>query len=182
MAKKQNITLKDKTFELSISEKEILKAVNSCAERISTDYADKNPVFLIVLNGAFVFAADLIRKVSFPCQITFTKIASYQGTTSTGKITEELPVDSNLIKGRHIIIVEDIIETGYSITYLKERLKEYNPESIEICALFHKPEKCEKPDLVIKYIGMTLPDAFIVGYGLDYDSLGRNLKDIYSLI
>jgi len=178
----KRVTLIDKTFELSISEKEILQAVNSCAENISSDYAGKNPVFIVVLNGAFIFAADLIRKISFPCQTAFTKLTSYIGTTTTEKIEELLPIDESIIKGRHIIIVEDIIETGYSMSYLQKRLQEYNPDSIEICTLFHKPEKCRVPDLNIKYVGMKLPEAFIVGYGLDYNSLGRNLKDIYSLV
>ena len=178
---KQRVTLEDKTFELKILEEEILEAVNKCAEKISIDYSDKNPIFVIVLNGGFLFGADLIRRIKCPCQIAFTKISSYEGTTTTNEIKEQLPVTED-ISGRHVIIVEDIVETGYSMDYLKKRLESYGPASVEICALSFKPEKCKYPDLKIKYVGMRLPEAFIVGYGLDYNSLGRNLKDIYSLV
>ena len=177
----KRVTLGDKTFELSIPESEILKAIKKCADRISVDYADKNPMFIIVLNGAFIFAADLLRKISIPCQIAFTKISSYQGTASTENVTEHLPVTEDL-SGRHIVIIEDIVESGYSMQYLTQRLKEGNPASIEISALFHKPQSNKVPGLTVKYAGMILPDAFIVGYGLDYNDMGRSLKDIYSLV
>ena len=178
---KQRVTIEDKTFELSIPEEKILEAVDRCAKAISADYSDKNPIFVIVLNGAFMFGADLVKRVNVPCQIAFTKISSYEGTSTTSIIKEQLPVSEN-IRGRHVVIVEDIVETGYSMGYLKERLESFEPASVEICALSFKPEKCRIPDLKIKYVGMQLPEAFIVGYGLDYNSKGRNLKDIYSLI
>lgn len=178
---KQRVTIEDKTFELSISEKEILEAVDRCAKAISADYADKTPIFVIVLNGAFMFGSDLVKRVNIPCQIAFTKISSYEGTSTTCVIKEQLPVTED-IRGRHIIIVEDIVDTGYSMAYLKERLESFKPASVEICTLSFKPEKCRVPDLNIKYVGMQLPEVFIVGYGLDYNSKGRNLKDIYSLI
>lgn len=177
----KRITLGDKTFELSITEKEIHEAVDRCAESISADYADKNPIFVIVLNGAFLFASDLVRRVTCPCQIAFTKISSYQGTTSTYSVKEQLPVTED-VKGRHVIIVEDIVETGYSMNFLVQRLQSFRPASVEICALSFKPDKCRIPELNIKYVGMKLPEAFIVGYGLDYNSMGRHLKDIYSLV
>ena len=180
MAQKR-IKIKDKTFELTIPEASILAAVKTVAKAIEDDYADKNPVFVIVLNGAFVFAGDLIRMIDIPCQITFTKLSSYDGTSSTERIAEQLPVTDDL-DGRHVIIIEDIVETGYSMQFLLNRIQEQHPASVEICALSHKPEKCKVDGLQVKYVGMTLPEAFIVGYGLDYDQQGRELRDIYSLV
>lgn len=177
----KRITIKDKTFEISIPEQQILDAVNNVATKIKEDYSEKNPIFVVVLNGAFVFASDLLRQMDFPCQFTFTKLSSYQGIASTGKIIEQLPVTDD-ITDRHVIIVEDIVETGFSMQFLTERLMERHPASVEICALSHKPEKCKVPGLTVKYVGMTLPEAFIVGYGLDYDGEGRQLRDIYSLM
>lgn len=177
----KTIQLKDKTFEVTIPEEEILASVRKLADRLREDYADKNPVFIVVLSGAFVFASDVLREVDFPCQIAFTKLASYSGTESTGKIIEQLPVTEN-ITDRHVIILEDIVETGYSMQFLLERLAEHKPASVEVCALSAKPEKCKVPGLKVKYVGMNLPEAFIVGYGLDYDGLGRQLRDIYSLV
>ena len=175
------VTIDDKTFELTIPEKTILEAVDKCAQEINTDYSGKNPLFVIVLGGAFIFGADLVRRINTPCQISFVKIASYEGLSTTNVIKEQLPVNES-IKGRHVIIVEDIVETGQSMEFLKKRLESFEPASVEICALSFKPEKCKVPDLKIKYVGMQLPEAFIVGYGLDYNLSGRNLKDIYSLV
>lgn len=176
----KRVVLLDKTFKLTIPESEILSKVEAVAARLREDYADKNPVLVIVLSGAFVFASDLVRVLDIPCQLAFTKLKSYDGTSSTGKIVEQLPVTEN-IEGRHVIVVEDIVETGYSMQFLLESLNKHNPASVEICALSAKPEKCQVPGLTVKYVGMTLPEAFIVGYGLDYDGTGRELRDIYSL-
>lgn len=177
----KRVLLLDKTFKLTIPESEILSKVEAVAARLREDYADKNPVLVIVLSGAFVFASDLVRVLDIPCQLAFTKLKSYDGTSSTGKIVEQLPVTEN-IEGRHVIVVEDIVETGYSMQFLLESLNKHNPASVEICALSAKPEKCKVPGLTVKYVGMTLPEAFIVGYGLDYDGTGRELRDIYSLV
>ena len=177
----KQIMLKDKTFSLAITESEIMAAVKRVADELTRDYSDCRPVFVVVLNGAFMFAADLFRQLPFAYQIAFTKLSSYQGTASTGTIIEQLPVHED-ITGRHVVIVEDIVETGYSMQFLKDRLMERHPASIEICALSHKPEKCKVPGLQVKYVGMQLPEAFIVGYGLDYDELGRELRDIYALV
>lgn len=165
---------------MSIPEKTILEAVDCLAKQLHDDYADKNPVFVVVLSGAFVFAADVIRAIDFPCQIAFTKLASYSGTESTGMIAEQLAVTEE-VAGRHVVIIEDIVETGYSMKFLTDRLKEYKPASVEICAFSTKPERCKVEGLNVKYVGMKLPEAFIVGYGLDYDGMGRELRDIYSL-
>lgn len=177
----KRITLGDKTFEVSIPESRIQSAVDAVVEQLEKDYAGKNPIFVVVLNGAFVFASDIFRKIHIPCQISFTKLASYDGTASTGRITEQLAVTED-IHDRHVVIIEDIVETGYSMQYLVENLKNRRPASLEICAFSHKPEKCLVEGLQVKYVGMTLPEAFIVGYGLDYNQMGRELRDIYSLV
>lgn len=177
----KRIKIEDKTFEVSIPESTIQEAVKGVVEQLARDYSDKNPMFIVVLNGAFVFAADIFRQVTFPCQMAFTKLASYAGTLSTGTIAEQLPVSED-ITGRHVVIIEDIVETGYSMQFLIEQLEMKHPASIEICAFSHKPEKCKVEGLSVKYVGMTLPEAFIVGYGLDYNQQGRQLRDIYSLI
>lgn len=177
----KTIRLKDKTFEVTIPEAQILESIGNLVSRIREDYSDKNPIFVVVLSGAFVFASDVLRMIDFPCQIAFTKLASYSGIASTGKIIEQLPVTEN-VTDRHVVILEDIVETGYSMQFLLESLAQHNPASVEICALSVKPEKCKVPGLTVKYVGMNLPEAFIVGYGLDYDGLGRQLRDIYSLV
>lgn len=174
------VTIHDKTFEISIPEADILKRVKAVAERINEDYAGKNPLFLAVLNGAFVFAADLMREISIPSEISFVKLASYQGTTSTGTIKEVIGINEDL-SGRHVVIVEDIVDTGLTMKRMTESLGTRHPASISICALLVKPEKLQVP-LDIKYCALQIPNDFIVGYGLDYDQQGRNLRDIYSLV
>lgn len=174
------VTIKDKTFETSIPEAEIQKRVKAVAERLNHDMAGKNPLFLAVLNGAFIFAADLMREITIPCEISFVKLASYQGTTSTGKVTEVLGVNEDLTD-RHIVIVEDIVDTGLTMKRMIESLGTRHPASVEVCALLVKPEKLQV-ELDIKYAAMEIPNDFIVGYGLDYDQQGRNLRDIYTLI
>ena len=170
----------DKTFRTSIPEREILQRVKAVAERINNDLADKNPLFLAVLNGSFIFAADLMREITIPCEISFVKLASYSGTTSTGKITEVIGINTDLAD-RHIIIVEDIIDTGRTLHNMIENLSTRNPASIHICALLVKPEKLEVP-LNIEYAALEIPNDFIVGYGLDYNQQGRNLRDIYTIV
>lgn len=178
----KRITIHDKTFELSIPESEIQAAVKNVADKIKADYAGKHPLFVVVLNGAFVFGADLFAQMEeLPCQVAFSKIKSYNGTSSTGTIAEQLAITEE-VSGRHVVIVEDIVETGYSMQYLLERINSYHPASVEICAFSHKPEQCKVPGLKVKYVGMKLPEAFIVGYGLDYNQSGRQLRDIYSLV
>lgn len=181
MANKR-ITIHDKTFEITIPEATIQEAVKSVAASLKTDYADKNPVFVVVLNGAFMFAADLFRMTDYQCTITFAKVSSYDGTSSCGTISEQLPV-SEAVAGRHVVIVEDIIERGYTMEYIVNRVLSLQPASVAICALSFKPEKLEVPRIKdrIRYTGMELPEAFIVGYGLDYNQCGRHLRDIYSL-
>lgn len=174
------VTIKDKTFETSIPESEILQRVKAVAARINKDMEGKNPLFLAVLNGAFVFAADLMREITIPCEISFVKLASYQGTTSTGKVTEVIGINEDLA-GRDIIIVEDIVDTGLTMKRMVETLGTRKPASIHICALLVKPDKLQV-NLNIEYAAMEIPNDFIVGYGLDYDQQGRNLRDIYTLV
>lgn len=174
------VQLKDKTFRTSIPESVILERVKAVAARINEDMAGKNPIFLAVLNGAFVFAADLIREITIPSQISFVKLASYEGTVSTGKIHEVIGINEDLA-GRHIIIVEDIVDTGMTMKRMIEQLGTRSPASISICTLLFKLEKLQV-DLDIKYVAMEIPNDFIVGYGLDYDQEGRGLRDIYTIV
>ena len=171
---------KDKTFKTSIAEAEIKERVKALAQQISKDMEGKTPLFLGVLNGAFIFAADLMREMTIPCEISFVKLASYQGTTSTGKIQEVLGINENL-SGRHVIIVEDIVESGQTMKRMIESLGTRNPASVHICTLFFKPDKLQE-DLTLDYVAFRIPDDFIVGYGLDYDHQGRELKDIYTIV
>lgn len=174
------VTIKGKTFRPSIPESEILQRVKAVAARINHDMAGKNPLFLAVLNGSFIFAADLMREITIPSEISFVKLASYAGTTSTGKITEVIGINEDL-SGRHIVIVEDIVDTGRTMQRMIETLGTRNPASVHICALLVKPEKLEVP-LNIEYSALEIPNDFIVGYGLDYDQQGRNLRDIYTIV
>ncbi|MBR0165512.1 MAG: hypoxanthine phosphoribosyltransferase [Prevotella sp.] len=173
------VRVKDKTFRKSIPESEIKARVKAVAQQISKDLEGKNPLFLGVLNGSFIFAADLMREMTIPCEISFVKLASYQGTTSTGKVKEVIGINEDL-SGRTIVIVEDIVESGRTMKRMIESLGTRNPESVHICALFFKPDKL-KEDLTIDYVAFRIPDDFIVGYGLDYDQQGRELKDVYTI-
>ena len=174
------VKIKDKTFRTSIPEKEIKERIQAVADRINHDMADKNPLFLAVLNGAFVFAADLMRMITIPCEISFVKLASYQGTTSTGKITEVMGINEDLTD-RTVVIIEDIVDTGLTMKRMIESLGTRHPASVHICSLLVKPEKLQVV-LNIEYAVMEIPNDFIVGYGLDYDQQGRNLPDIYTLV
>ena len=174
------VKIKDKTFKTSIPEAEILKKVQVVADRINKDMEDKNPVFLAVLNGSFIFAADLMRMITIPSEISFVKYASYSGTSSTGNLKELVGLNQDL-EGRHIVIVEDIIDSGFTMQHMVEDLKSKNPASIHICSLLVKPGNLQV-NLDIEYPVMEIPNDFIVGYGLDYDQQGRNLRDIYTIV
>ena len=174
------IKIKDKTFKTSITEAEIKERVKALAQQISKDMEGKVPLFLGVLNGAFIFAADLMRELTIPSEISFVKLASYQGTTSTGKINEVLGINEDL-SGRTVIIVEDIVESGLTMKRMIESIGTRNPASVHICTLFLKPDKL-KENLKIDYVAFRIPDDFIIGYGLDYDHLGRELREIYTIV
>lgn len=174
------VKIKDKSFEISMSEAEIKQRVKEGARQISHDMEDKNPLLLGVLNGAFIFAADLIREMTIPCEISFVKLASYQGTVSTGKIKEVIGINEDLT-GRTVIIVEDIVESGLTVKQMMEQIGTRNPASVHVCTLFFKPEKL-KENLKLDYVAFSIPNDFILGYGLDYDQQGRGLKDLYTLV
>ena len=176
----KTVKIKDKEFVPMISEEEIKRRVKELAAQISKDMAGKNPLLLAVLNGSFVFAADLMRHITIPCEISFVKLASYEGTVSTGKVVEVMGLNED-ITGRDVIIVEDIVDTGKTMERMLDTLGTRNPNSLHICTLLLKPEKLKIP-LNIEYAAMEIPNDFIVGYGLDYDQEGRNLRDIYTLV
>mgnify|MGYP003302231429 CR=1 FL=1 len=176
----KTVTLKDKTFGISIPETKLYEAIDRIAEKMNTDLEGKNPLFLIVLNGAFMFMSELMQKINFPCELSFVKLASYVGTSSTGKVQELIGLRNN-VEGRHLIIVEDVVDTGESMEHLLDVLKEHKPASVSIATLLFKPTKFTK-NYEVKYRAMDIPDDFIVGFGLDYDDIGRNLKDIYTIV
>ena len=174
-----SITVRDRHFRISIPDEQIAQRVNAVAATISKDLEGEKPLFLAVLNGSFVFAADLLRGMTVPCEISFVKLASYQGTMSTGNVKEVLGINEDL-SGRHVIIVEDIVETGTTMKRMIESLGTRNPASVEICTLLFKPERL-KEELDIRYVAFEIPNDFIIGYGLDYDQQARGLRDIYVL-
>jgi hypoxanthine phosphoribosyltransferase len=171
------IQLHDLQFKPYISREEIAQVVQTMGVQMSLDLRNRNPLFVGILNGSFVFMADLLRQISTPCECTFIKLASYTGTASTGKITELLSLDRS-ISGRTVVIVEDIIDTGTTIHHLLPLLQKQTPEEVLVCTFLLKPKALEH-DLDIRYAGLKVPNDFLVGYGLDYDGLGRNLPDIY---
>ncbi|MCQ2216063.1 MAG: hypoxanthine phosphoribosyltransferase [Bacteroidales bacterium] len=170
----------DKEFETSIPESTILKNIEAVADKMNKELADKNPLMVCVLNGAFMFAADLMKNLSFPCQISFVKVASYSGTTSTGTIKHLIGLNEE-IAGRTVVLIEDIVDTGVTIKGLKEQVLGMGAKEVKIATLLFKPESCIK-EINPEYVGMSIPNDFIIGYGLDYDGYGRNLRDIYSIV
>lgn len=174
-----NVVLHGHTFKVKISAAEIQKAVTDVARQLNTDLKGKNPLFLAVLNGSFIFAADLMKKVTVESEISFVKLASYQGTKSTGKIKKLIGIDEDL-KGRTVVILEDIVDSGETIANVLEQLKDLGAAEIKIATLLFKPDAYTK-DAHIDYVAIVVPNDFLVGYGLDYNGLGRNLNDIYVL-
>ncbi len=174
------IHILDKDFSISITEETIQTRVRRVADKINRDYKGKSPVFVCILNGAFMFAADLVRYLDIQPSVTFARFSSYQGTETTGMVRELLGVTEDL-KGKDVVIVEDIVDTGITMKALLPIIKEKGAETVEIACFLRKPGKL-KVDLDIKYCAMDIPDDFIVGYGLDYDSYGRNYRDIYTVI
>ena len=172
------IQLHDRKFRIMIPAEKIDEAVTAVAERINRDYADKEtPLFVGVLNGSFMFMSDLIKKIEFQNELSFVKLASYEGTSSTGQVKSLLGLNGS-IAGRHVIVVEDIVDTGESIEHMLRDLEARRPASVAVCTLFFKPASYRK-SYPIQYRAMEIGNEFIVGYGLDYDQLGRSLKDIY---
>ncbi len=173
------ITLHDKSFDSYLSEEEIQKKVQEIAGRLNKDYEGKRPLFIAILNGSFIFAADIFRQLSIESEICFIKLASYKGMKSSGSVITAIGLDVDLF-GRDVVILEDIVDTGKTLHQFLPKLEHQQPRSLKIATLLHKPEATQFP-LTIDYLGFSIPNKFVVGYGLDYDGLGRNLKEILQL-
>ncbi|HMK05034.1 MAG TPA: hypoxanthine phosphoribosyltransferase [Ferruginibacter sp.] len=174
------IQVLDKKFQPYIKAEEIHEQVGKLADQINSEYAGKRPLFIAILNGSFMFAADLFKELNMEAEICFIKLASYKGTKSTGNVITSIGLDESL-KDRHVIIVEDIVDTGKTLHEFLPQLMNQQPASLKIAALLHKPDALMYP-LKIDYPGFSVPNKFLLGYGLDYDGLGRNLKEIYQLV
>jgi hypoxanthine phosphoribosyltransferase len=170
----------DKTFRPYISASEIDAAVRKLAADLDRDYAGNQPLFISILSGSFMFAADLFKHITIPAEICFIKLASYKGTRSTGNVITSIGLDVD-VHERDVVIIEDIIDTGKTLHAFLPQLQHQNPRSLRICALLHKPESMQYP-VNIDYLGFAIPEKFVVGYGLDYDGLGRNLPEIYQVV
>lgn len=175
----QLITIKDKQFKPYIKQEEIATTVKRLGALINTELRNEFPVFLVVLNGSFMFAADLLREVTIACEISFIKVASYHGTSSSGDVTELIGLTHDL-QERTVVVIEDIVDSGITIENLILKLKEKGVKKTKITTLLFKPEAYKKP-YPIDYVGFNIPNDFVIGYGLDYDGLGRNLKEIHVL-
>jgi len=175
-----NIKILDKEFSIFISAAEIESAVDKVAQRINTDMEGKNPLFLVILNGAFMFAADLFKKITIPCEMSFVKLSSYSGTSSTQNVKKLIGLNEEL-RGRSVIIVEDIIDTGFTMEKLIADINKLQPEEVRLATCLFKPNAFQK-EFPIDYVGIEIPDDFIVGYGLDYDGYGRNYPEIYKIV
>lgn len=169
----------DKTFVPFITAEEIKKEVSSLAKNLNEEYTGKDVIFIAILNGAFMFASDLFKEITLPSTISFIKVSSYQGMNSTGRVDEIIGLTAN-IKNKHVIIIEDIVDTGITIEKVKTLLTSDKPASIEVCTFLFKPDAFQEKEIP-KFIGFSIPNKFVVGYGLDYDELGRNLGEIYQL-
>ena len=178
--KKDLITVKDKQFEPFISEERIQTEVSRIAQQMNNELAEKDPIFLGILNGAFMFASDLYKQITFPCQITFLKLTSYSGTKSTGTVKQLIGINFDL-KDRVVVVLEDIVDTGITLETIIRQLSGYEPTEIRVATFLHKPEATIR-DVKLDYVGLEIPNDFILGYGLDYEGYGRNFKEIYQLV
>lgn len=174
------VKLHDLEFEPFLSEAEVGAAVDRLAAELQAKYADKRPLFVGVLNGAFFFAAELMKRLDIECEITFVKVASYLGTSTTGRVTDLIGLNERL-EGRHVVVVEDIVDTGNTVKHILEALKDHHPASVSIATLLFKPEAYEQ-EIPIEHVAVSIPNAFVVGSGLDHDGLGRNLPGIYRIL
>lgn len=171
------VKLHDLEFEPYISEEEIMQVIEGISEKINQDFANEKPVFLGVLNGSFMFASEIIKRFQGDCEISFVKMGSYEGTETTGNVKTLLGLNQNL-KGRQVVLLEDIVDTGNTLVEIDKLLKEAEVKDYKVVTLFYKPEAYKK-DIPVQYKGMEIPNEFIVGFGLDYDGLGRNLTQVY---
>ena len=175
-----SIRVHDKLFDPFLTSEEIQARVSYMADQLNTDYADKKPLFIAILNGSFIFASDLFKKLHIDSEICFIKLASYKGSKSTGQVVTAIGLD-NEIFGRDVVIIEDIIDTGKTLNEFLPQLHHQQPASLRIVALLHKADATAFP-VPIDYLGFTIPDKFVIGYGLDYNGLGRNIPAIYKLV
>jgi hypoxanthine phosphoribosyltransferase len=174
------IRVNDKEFEPYLTVSQIDKEIKRLGAQINKDYEGKRPLFIAILNGSFMFASDLFKELTIEAEICFIKLASYKGTRSTGHVITSIGLDESL-KDRHVVIIEDIVDTGKTLSEFLPQLIDHHPASLKIAALLHKPDALVHP-LTIDYIGFSVPNKFLLGFGLDYDGLGRNLKEIYKLV
>ncbi len=173
------IQIKDKTFQIFIPQAELAERIGTAAEQINRDYEKKNPLFVAILNGSFMFAADLLKQISIPCQITFVKVTSYQAMHSTGQVKDLIGLSEDLA-GRHVIVLEDIVDTGITMQQILTNLKSMNPASVKTAVLLFKPDALQQ-EVPLDYVCFEIANRFVVGYGLDYDGYGRNLPNLYVL-
>lgn len=174
------IKVNNREFEPYLTVAQIDEQIRRVAAQINNEYEGKRPLFIAILNGSFMFASDLFKELTIEAEICFIKLASYKGTRSTGHVITSIGLDESL-KDRHVIIIEDIVDTGKTLSEFLPQLKEHQPASLKIAALLHKPDALVYP-LTIDYLGFSVPNKFLLGFGLDYDGLGRNLKEIYKLV
>ena len=174
------IRVHDKAFEPYLSAEQIAEKIQGIAGQMNRDYAGKKPLFIAILNGAFMFASDLFKNISIEAEISFIKLASYKGTKSSGQVITAIGLDMDLI-GRHVVILEDIVDTGKTLHVFLPQLVNQQPASLKVAALLHKPEATVYP-IPVDYLGFAVPNKFLLGYGLDYDGLGRNIPSIYKLV
>jgi len=174
------IQVHDKLFEPYLSQSAISDRVKLIAAQLSRDYEGKKPLFIPILNGSFIFAADLFKELSIEAEICFIKLASYKGTKSSGQVITAIGLDTELF-GRHVVIIEDIVDTGKTLSEFLPQLHHQQPASLKITALLHKPEATVYP-IKVDYLGFPVPNKFLLGYGLDYNGLGRNIPEIYKLV
>jgi hypoxanthine phosphoribosyltransferase len=176
----ETVRVHNKSFEIYLSEQSIQEKIREMASKMNEDYKDRHPLFIAILNGSFMFAADLFKHLDIQAEICFIKLASYKGMKSSGNIITAIGLDQDVFN-RHLVIVEDIVDTGKTLNEFLPKLQHQQPASLKIAALLHKPEAAQHP-INIDYLGFSIPNKFVVGYGLDYDGLGRNLKEIYQAV
>jgi hypoxanthine phosphoribosyltransferase len=174
-----NKQILDKSFKPYLTQTDIAYAIERIANQINQDYSDKNPLFIAILNGSFIFASDLFKKINIPAEISFIKLASYQGTKSTGNVITAIGLETDLFE-RNVIVIEDIIDTGKTLSAFLPQLEHQQPKSLKVCTLLHKKDATQYP-VTIDYLGFEIPNLFVVGYGLDYNGYGRNLDQIMQI-
>jgi hypoxanthine phosphoribosyltransferase len=177
----KTIAVGDRTFEIMIENDNINKRTRLLGIQLNLDYEHRRPIFIGVLNGSFLFMADLLKEMEIDCEVGFIRVSSYHGTESSGTIKEVFGMPQDL-GGRNIILVEDIVDTGFTLKYILEKVYLQEPASVSVCTLLYKPDAIQTEIKELEYIGFEIPNEFVVGYGLDYDGLGRNLKDIYRTV